>query len=304
MKIITVNLNPSIDKHIAVQKYVHGGLNRVRVVREDVAGKGINVAVALKNLGLEPICMGFNFSQNGLVKKLDALKISHDFIEVDGAIRENIKLFDEATQTTTELNQSGAFVSEDAQKKFLKKLLCLNEEKNILVLSGSYPQGIAADFYARICEAWRGRVFLDTEGDALRLALENAPPFLIKPNLFELESAFGVVLNSDEIADFCKKNIIAKGVQMVCVSMGADGAILVTREKIFSSPAISVSPKGVAGAGDAMIAGLIYANAKNFSQEKFLPSAIAAASASVILEGTQMCSREDFEKFLQTACAF
>lgn len=303
INITVVNLNPCIDWQCAVSEYTHGGLNRVRRTREDVAGKGINVAVALKNLGFDPLCTGFLFAENGtlLTSRLNALGVRHDFIETDGAIRVNIKLYEESSGIMTEFNQPGAFVVEHAQKMLLKKIKSLCEQDTgILVLSGSRPQGVASDFYAKICNIWKGKVFLDTEGEALMVALNTAPPYAIKPNRFELESTFGVKLPAPkDIADFCRSNIISHVVKIICVSLGADGAVIVTRAQARYCPALNVQPKGVAGAGDAMVAGMVYALASGLPEEEFLPNAMAAAAASVILEGTQMCTFQSFTEMLK-----
>jgi len=115
----------------------------------------------------------------------------------------------------------------------------------------------------------------------------------MKPNLFELESTFGVTFsNPEEIISFCRKNFLSQ--KIICVSMGKDGAVLVTRDNAFFRAALDVPAKGLAGAGDAMVAGLVYALAKNLQEEEFLPTAMATAAASVILEGTQMCTHEGF----------
>ncbi|MCL2224390.1 MAG: 1-phosphofructokinase family hexose kinase [Defluviitaleaceae bacterium] len=301
MRIVTVNLNPCIDWVCMVESYTHGGLNRVRRVRSDVAGKGVNVAVALNNLGQQAICAGFNFAENGalLTEKLDGLGVSHRFIEAEGAIRVNMKLYEESTGVMTEINQPGAYVSEENQKQLLEAISRMDDKNGILVLSGSRPSGVAADFYAQICKRWSGKIFVDTEGEALQLALETGLPFALKPNLFELESTFGVVCKTpQEIASFCRENLLRGNVQIVCCSMGENGAVLVTPQNAFFCPALNVQAKGLAGAGDAMVAGLVYAIAKNLPQEQFLPTAMATAAASVILDGTQMCTAQGFSDML------
>ncbi|MCL1842762.1 MAG: PfkB family carbohydrate kinase, partial [Defluviitaleaceae bacterium] len=183
--------------------------------------------------------------------------------------------------------------------------------RNILVVSGSRPQGVAADFYAKICKLHPGKIFLDTEGEALKIALETAPPFAIKPNLFELESLFQKKDLSDikvknfsspeEIAEICRKKIIPYGVKIVCVSMGAEGAVLVagdSAENSFFLPALNLPVKGVAGAGDAMVAGMVYSMAYEITApERLLSSGMAAAAASVVLDGTEMCTADGFINF-------
>lgn len=309
-----------MDWRYEVPELRRGGLNRVQHTRADIAGKGINVAIALKNLGLAPLCVGFNFRENGavLTEKLDALGIARDFVMCEGALRTNIKLYEDCG-TMTELNRPGAFVPSEAQEELLEKIAGLRiSDTDILVLSGSRPENVGADFYAKIIRAACGKgacgkektpgIFLDFEGEALKLALEaaaqcNTEIFAIKPNLYELESTFGPVAAfgpgelraAPQIAGFCKAHPALQGVKNICVSMGKHGAVLVTRENTYISPALDVPARGVAGAGDAMVAGLVYALAKNLPEADYLPTAMAAAAATVISEGTQMCTREDFE---------
>jgi len=298
MMITVVCPNPCIDWQYEAPQFVYGGLNRVQHTRQDVGGKGINVCIALKNLGLDPVCTGFNFTENGdvLTKKLDNLDIRHDFVIAPGAVRTNIKLYDKHTGTMTELNQPGAAVPPEAVVQLQDKC-AKTSGKNILVLSGSLPQNVSPDFYAGLIAHWPGHVFLDTDGEALRLALDIAPPFAIKPNLFELESTFGVKLNSpQEIAKFCQKAI--PNVPIVCVSLGSEGAVLVAPTGWWFCPALNIEAKGVQGAGDAMVAGMIYALHNNLPEEQYLPAAMAAAAATISLDGTDMCTRAGFEKML------
>jgi len=116
MNIIVVSLNPSIDWQLTTPSFVYGGLNRVQVGGRYASGKGINVCAALKNLGLDPICVGFNYKENGEIIKntLDQWGVKHDFVTVDGLVRTNIKLYDAASGAMTEINQSGDFVPENA----------------------------------------------------------------------------------------------------------------------------------------------------------------------------------------------
>ena len=131
---------------------------------------------------------------------------------------------------------------------------------------------------------------------ALPLSAETLP-YAIKPNLFELESAFDVKLQSPkEVVEFCRGKI---GCDIVCVSMGAEGAVLVTPKQAYFCPAFNIDARGVQGAGDSMVAGLIYAIVENLHPQDMLRYAMAAAAASVIRDGTEMCCREDFDVFLE-----
>jgi 1-phosphofructokinase len=305
-EITVVNLNPCIDWSWHIGGFTYGGMNRVKSTRQDVAGKGINVCAALKNLGLSPLCMGFNFRDNGtaITHMLDESGIPHDFVTVDGAVRVNIKLYDESG-TMTEINQAGAYVPPPAQEELIQKITRRSNTAGILVLSGSRPSGVSADFYARLCAAWEGRIILDTEGEALlsALLLKERAPCLIKPNLYELESTFKVKLPTHtQITDFCRQEIIKRGVKIACVSLGAEGAVLITENEAHFSPALPLEIKAVQGAGDAMVAGLVYGfiNALDNSDyyADLLRFAMAAAAATVVREGTQMCDRNGFDRFM------
>jgi len=316
MSITVVSLNPSIDVQLSVAGFVYGGLNRVREVGRYASGKGINVCAALANLGQPPVCIGFNYCDNGylITDALDEWGVGHDFVDVAGVVRTNIKLYDSMGGAMTELNQPGAYVPEEALLQLINKINA--SSGSTLILSGSMPAGVPADFYRQLCQTtWPGCVILDAEGEALKLALSgDKPPFCIKPNLYELETCFGVRLSAKEdIAAFCQDLIKTYGIRMICVSMGADGAMLVTDSSAYYVPALDLAVKGVQGAGDAMVAGLAYglsqgmcvpggiqdvAAVSPMAEAKLLQMASAAAAASVIREGTLMCIKTDFEKYL------
>ena len=290
--ITIVNLNPCIDWQYNIPKFTYGGMNRVRRTYESAASKATNVAIALKNLGLSPSCIGFNFSDGGekVREKFDLHGIPYDFETVDGAVRVNIKIFEESTGIMTELNQPGGFVPEVYVQKLKDKVRELSDPNGILVLTGSLPAGVDETIYAKLTALWRGKVFLDADGNALRHALTGkVKPYAVKPNLFELENAFGVKQPTSNILD----------VELACVSMGADGAVLLTRDASYLCPALDIEPRGIQGAGDAMVAGLILATIKKLPPQELLRYATAAAAASVIRDGTEMCTREGFETMLK-----
>jgi len=304
--ITIVNLNPCIDWQYNVPAFTYSGMNRVRRTYQSAASKGTNVAVVLKNLRQAPVCIGFNFTDGGekVIEKFDSLNIPHDFETIAGTVRINIKLYEESTGVMTELNQFGGFVPEVYVKNLEKKVAALSRkhgESSILVLCGSLPAGVPADIYARLNSLWQGKVFLDADGAPLRLALEaEAKPYAIKPNLFELESTFGVKLSSPiEVLDFCRQNTSFKGISLICVSMGAGGAVLITPDAAYFCPALDVDVRGVQGAGDSMVAGLVHGVLSNVHNSDLLRYAVAAATASVIRDGTDLCSRAGFDTMLE-----
>jgi 1-phosphofructokinase len=295
--LITVNLNPCVDRTLWIKSFTRGGMNRVTGLRDDVAGKGINVSAALKALGIGSVCMGINYRDNGRAvdEWLDREGIPHDFVYAEGAVRTNIKLTEEDAGIMTEINQPGNFVPESLVNEMIVKIAA--NKPDMLVLSGSRPKGVGADIYKKISDACGCGVLLDAEGEALTLGMAaKKPPLVIKPNLFELETAFGVKLPSvKDIAEFCA-GIVKKGIKRVCVSMGKDGALLIGNEGAYFSPAVDIEAKGVQGAGDSMVAGIVYALTKGLPPEEILKSAMAAAAASVSREGTLMCTKEGFEE--------
>ena len=298
-EITVVGLNPCIDWQYHVPSLVKGGMNRVRQTYSGVSGKGFNVCAALRNMGLRPLYTGFNFEENGeiLINGLDAHGIEHKLITVPGSIRVNIKLYENDTGVMTELNQPGKYVSQDARNKLRR---FLRDRGGILVLSGSYPKGTPAEFYSEIINEWQGKTILDAEGESLRLAVESEkPPYAIKPNLYELDSAFGFKSeNPEEIADFCRERIISRGVSLVICSLGKDGALMTSARGSCYLPAPDLEVRSLQGAGDAMVAGIVYGITKEMSDREILKTAVAAASATVVQEGTEMCSFEGFLRML------
>ena len=326
--ITIVNLNPCIDWQYNIPKFTYGGMNRVRRTYESAASKGTNVAIALKNLGLTPTCIGINFADGGdkVREKFDSHGIPHDFETVEGAVRVNIKVFEEETGIMTELNQPGSFVPEVYVHNLKNKVARLSTADGILVLTGSLPAGVPENIYAELTALWHGKVFLDADGGVLRQALSGeVKPYAVKPNLFELENAFGIKLpikyvgmpymtskkcpstSADTIHRVPTKNNLAEkglthnlhGIPIACISMGADGAILLTPDAAYFSPALDIEARGIQGAGDAMVAGLILATLQNLPPPEMLCYAMAAAAASVIMPGTEMCTRRGFEAMLE-----
>ena len=297
--VTVLNLNPSIDWQYSVPAFVPGATNRVECTRQDVGGKGINVAVALQNFGIDVQLMGLNFSDGGdkIERALDARGISHSLEMVSGQVRTNIKLYCLASGTMTELNQAGGVVPAHSVAEISKKL-STGYDDSMLVLSGSLPPGVPSSFYADIVAKRKGLVFLDTARDALRAALfAQKLPFAVAPNKAELEAAVG--LKFDDLAQmisFCQHNIIGKGASIACVSMGQGGAVLVDTEGAHVCPAPSVAVRGLHGAGDAMLAGLIYGFLQGAHGMQLLKYGVAAGSATVQLDGTCVCAKCEFEK--------
>ncbi len=299
--ITTVTLNPAIDKAIVLEHFLYGSVNRVQNVREDMGGKGINVAKVLHSLGADTCAIGF-MGEDNLENVRQLLKnenLETDFITVSGSTRINTKIIETSTKTTTDINEAGFDVSRDQTERMKTLLKKYAEQSEFIVFSGSVPVGADLGLYHELMQSVAGndrlKIILDTEGEQLLKGLE-AKPFAMKPNLFELESALGQKLDSHlKIAEASKMLIKEYQINSVLVSMGADGSILVTSDRAFYAKALKVDVKGTFGAGDSMLAGYLYGLTSIGGLEESLAWATACGALSVSKDGTQPFRRKDAE---------
>ncbi|XOQ47763.1 MAG: 1-phosphofructokinase [Eubacteriales bacterium] len=300
--ITTLTLNPCIDRTVTVDGFAYGGTNHVENFRCDVSGKGINVSIALNNIGEETRCLGFNYVGGGsvLTDFLNQKNISNKFLNVEGLLRTNIKIFDKKTSVMSELNESGHCVTQDCVSELLRMVEEYLPKTTLLVLDGSVPPGVPKDIYKTLTDKahrFGVKTVIDAYGELLLEGIK-ARPYLIKPNKDELEEAFGEKIESKADVIRISRKIIAQGVTLVCVSLGKNGAMLVTKEKAYFSAGADIPVRGVQGAGDSLVAGICYAIARGMSCADMLRYGVAVAHGSLVLEGTQMCTKESFEKML------
>ena len=300
--ITTVTLNPCIDRMVTVEKFVYGGLNRIIDSRMDAAGKGINVAVALHQLGQKAFCTGINYTERGhmIRELLDRAGIPYDFVEVEGEVRVNLKVFDLSQGVVTEINESGHPVSPQHIQELMDKIDIYAAKSSMMVFSGSVPRGMPTSIYKDLMErANRHGVMcvLDAEGELLLEGLK-AQPYMIKPNLYELEKAVGKTLTTHGEIVRAARGFIERGVRIVGVSMGSRGAMIIDENEAYYAHPIAVEVKGTAGAGDSMVAGFCLALKEGAGLEDMLRYGVAAATASVMREGTLLCTLDGFESML------
>ncbi|MCL2463287.1 MAG: 1-phosphofructokinase family hexose kinase [Defluviitaleaceae bacterium] len=312
--ISTITLNPCRDRTVVIPSLTVGGLNRVDKTIDDMCGKGVNVSTVLHNLGADTVCLGFIFEQGAdeLTDALAAKGLRHDFVRVPGKIRTNLKIFEAETRRMTEINESGSFVPEEYIAALREKVRKYAKDSEIVVISGSAPPGVGAQFYGELTGLCREAnphvtVALDADGDLLRNGVAGRPDFL-KPNLYELEKLLNKKIGgfplekqenhikADEIVQSCEELARASGASMICVSMGADGALLWSSGRAFYAAAPDVEVRSLQGAGDSMLAGLCAARAGGRPPEDMLRWACAAAGGSIIHEGTELCGKRDFEE--------
>lgn len=297
--IYTVTLNPSIDYVIKLEHLNIGHVNRVSDECVYPGGKGINVSRILKTLGHDNVATGFisGFTGDFIENSLYNLDVKSDFIKLDkGFTRINVKI---KSDEETEVNGGGPHISDEKLEELFHKLSKLTQ-KDILVLAGSIPSTLKEDLYEKIMkhvEENKVKVVVDATKNLLLNVLKYNP-FLIKPNNHELEEIFNVKLSSVEDICIYAKNLQQMGAKNVLVSMGKDGALLITEnDEIY----ISNVPKGnvinSVGAGDSMVAGFIsgYINTNSYKEALRL----GAASGSATAFSSDLASKELIDKLIQ-----
>ena len=298
--IITVTLNPAIDKTIEIDEFKIGSVNRIVSTRIDAGGKGINVSKVIKELQHKSLALGFlgGNSGNQIKDYLDDLNINNEFLSVKGETRTNLKIFDKINNTHTDINENGPSLEEKDITNIKEKIMEHCTEKSLVILSGSVPSGTSSAVYGEIIKEIKnkgGKVILDAEGDLLLQGIK-AGPYMVKPNIDELEKAFGMNIdNEDKVIKIAKK-ILEYGVKYVVISLGSEGSIFISREKVAKVNGLKVDVKSTVGAGDSMVAAMAVAAQNGYSFEEAIKLACATSTANVMTEGTQTGRFEDIEK--------
>lgn len=288
--ILTVTLNPCIDKTYIVENFKTGVLNRAVSVRTDAAGKGINVSRFLTVMGVDNIATGFMAGENGsfIKKQLDDIeKVKNRFIDVSGNVRVNAKIIDRAENKMTELNEP-SFTVNEAELNELKKIIKGIGSGNTVIFSGSAPDGVDAAAYAGLLKFAKdcgNTVYFDADGENFKRGIEEKP-FFVKPNDFELSLYAGEQLNYLDDIKTVAKSINKIGIEYVAVTLGGKGALLSTKDKTYYAPPLKVKIKSTVGAGDAFTAGFTYAMERGLDERAALCYAMALSAAKVETEGT------------------
>ncbi|HEB95599.1 MAG TPA: 1-phosphofructokinase family hexose kinase [Sedimenticola thiotaurini] len=293
-----LSLNPAVDMTYDIPALVDDQKVHATATRYDPGGNGINVGRGLKRLGARSTSFFVTAGEIGrllerlLLQQLDGIHCEH----VEGETRINGTLLDRGEGRQYEIDGIGPRIPPARLEQLLDVFVCATEQ-GIGVLTGSVPPGVPDDVYGRVTRSLRqrgGRAFVDCHGRLLSHALE-ARPFLIKPNRYELEQLLGRRLPAIEQVATEARAIQQKGVQYVCVSLGAEGAILTGPDDTLLAHAPRVEIDSTVGAGDSMVAGLVAAFAVDLPADAALRQAVACGSATARHPGTELFSREDVE---------
>jgi len=293
--IVTVTMNPAIDKTIEIDALIRGGLNRIKKVEYDAGGKGINVSKTIKELGGVSIATGFLGGSTGrsIANVLEKKGIQNDFIWVEGETRTNTKIF-ESNGSVTELNELGPEIPLEKIKEFIIKLNGYANEKTLFVLAGSIPKGVDKNIYSEIIRQVHqkgAKVLLDADGEVFKNSVEEGPD-IIKPNRFELETYAGIKSASQDELICVAKRLMAKGIHTIAVSMGKEGALLLCDGYELKAPALSVKAHSTVGAGDAFVAGLAHSWDIGLDKEKTMKLCMAVSAGAVTTVGTKPPAKE------------
>jgi 1-phosphofructokinase len=294
--IITITLNPALDKTVEIDNFSLGNVNRITEVRVDAGGKGINVSKVIKTLGGESRALGILAGRAGshIREYLEAEEIENDFVFVEGETRTNIKVVDKINHTNTDINETGPEVSEEALLEVCNKVFENLSNRDIVILCGSVPANVDKGIYGRwisLAKEKGAKTILDADREMLKLGIK-AGPYLIKPNVHELEIMFNKEIDNIEEAINLAKTILKNGVEIIVVSLGKDGAVFINDKCTILAHGIKVDVKSTVGAGDSMVAALAYSIHMGHSFEEAVKLAVATGSANVMTKGTEPAGLE------------
>ena len=298
--IITVTMNPAMDRTVEIDSLNRGGLNRICRAELDVGGKGINVSKTIRELGGTSLATGFMGGHTGRMMEnvLKSLEIPMDFVPVDGETRTNTKVFEKDGEVT-ELNEPGPVITECQMEALFTKLSGYAGKGTLFVLAGSIPQGTDTNIYSRIIRMAHEKgaeVLLDADGELLRQGMIEKPE-IVKPNRAELEKLCGQKSGASiDRLEECARGLLVKGIGMVVVSLGKEGAMFFTEECRIKCPALSVNAHSTVGAGDAMAAALAYAWEKKLDIKETVRLCMASSAGAVTTRGTKPPSKDLVEK--------
>ena len=297
--IVTLTVNPALDKSTHFKGLIAEQKIRCEEPRFDAGGGGINVSKAISRLGGKSLAI---FTSGGpLGKMLEELieKESIDFqaVPIQTWTRESFVAVDENTNSQYRFGFTGGEITDEEEQAVLDAVA--NSKSKFLVASGSLNEGLTSDFYQKIAQIAKqtgSKLIVDTSGEALKKVLETGA-YLIKPNVGELAKLVGVErLEMEEVNEAAKKIIAQGGAEIVVVSLGPQGAVLVTKDSYEFVPAPNVAKKSTVGAGDSMVGGMVWALSQNKSLKEVIRWGVACGSAATMNEGTQLFKGSDAQR--------
>lgn len=300
--IVTLTVNPALDKSAHFKGLVPEQKIRCDEPRFDAGGGGINVSKAISRLDGTSLAVFTSGGPTG--KMLEELvskeSIEYEAIAIQSWTRESFVAVDDNTNLQYRFSFKGAEITELEKDKIIQTIQ--NLKSKYLVISGGLNEGLPSDFYqvfASIAKASNSKLIVDTSGEALKKVLETGV-YMIKPNVGELAKLIGVeTLEIEEVNEAAKQIIAKGGAEIVVVSLGPQGAVLVTKDFYEFVPAPNVVKKSTVGAGDSMVGGMVWALSQNKSLKEVIRWGVACGSAATMNEGTQLFKFEDAKRLFE-----
>ena len=303
MEILTVTINPAVDKSATVDQIVPDDKLNCRNVKYEAGGGGVNVARVIKRLGGSSTALyqcsgpaGEILHQRLSDEGIDSLKF-----ETINWTRENFIVVNEHTQKQYRFGMPGPQYSKDEVEELYQTIIDLKEQPDYLVLSGSMAPGVDASLVKRLCQWGKSagiKVIVDTSGEALIAAME-VGVYLVKPNLRELCQITGKTIVAGEEQEQLALSLIENGkAEFVVVSLGPRGAMMASKEGIFYQVPPTIKTKSTVGAGDSMVAGMVWALKNGMDSKTVLNYGIACGTAATMNTGTGLCRNADIDLVL------
>ncbi|MFV8782640.1 1-phosphofructokinase family hexose kinase [Microbulbifer sp. SA54] len=303
MSIVTITLNPCIDKTVAVDRVLPDCKLACHQVRAYPGGGGLNVARVISRLET-PVCAYWTCGgENGhrLGQFLDEEKVHHCPVPISEPVRENLIVREECSGSLYRFGMPGPLLSSEERARWIAQVGQIPPSTEYVVFSGSLPEGVPPAWYEELLRAVPAgiRIVVDTKREALRHALA-VGVYLIKPNVRELVELVGHELPDDRAIENAAAGIIRHGsAQVVLLSLGRAGVLLVTGDRLERIPAPAVKLRSKVGAGDAVVGGLLAALSRGSALPEAARFGVAAGAAAVMTEGTELCRKEDTEQLFK-----
>jgi 6-phosphofructokinase 2 len=300
--IVTMTFNPALDTSTSIHHVVPEQKLRCKPPLHDPGGGGINVARAVHRLGGDSLAI---FTQGGpmgqlLAQLLVEEAVPHTPILIEGFTRESFTVRDETSEQQYRFSLPGPELSEEEYERCFAVLDALDPKPDYLVASGSLTPGAFQDAYvrlARLVRGWGGRFILDSYGEPYTRAVDEAGVYLLKPNMRELKHLMGQEIESEEHQEEAARGLVDSGkAEVVVVSLGAAGALFVTKDEMERIRAPTVNIRSKIGAGDSMVGGITLGLVRGMDLREAARFGVAVGSATVMTEGTDLCRREDAER--------
>ncbi len=303
MNILTVTVNPALDTSAKVDGLIAEQKMRCHSIAHEAGGGGVNISRILTRLSVPNTCLFTSGGDNGrrLEEMLAEEAITTLPVPVSTSTRENLAVVDTLSNAQYRLGMPGSPLSETEQSHIITTIKGHLKENDILALSGSLTENMSDNFYETVVRAVRElkvKVLIDTSGSALQRALDE-PLFLIKPNQRELAHLAGKDFMSNKEQEAFVMQLVESGkVEHVAVSLGARGAFLASREGIVYQSSPSIPVRSTIGAGDSMVAGLLYGFSHGLGLQETLKYGVACGAATTMTEGTSLSSKTSIEHVL------